>query len=241
MPGIAFFCSFPRCCLELWFVNRDNSVIQLLLSITLSWYICSVGEKYFPRCYKSFLLPPFALSPWFWGRPHCVDKSSSDSQLSSLYLPRSRITGLYSQVSWDWDERAVLWLSLGVSNTTHESAPPSVLRTEDVARVWRDSLIALQMLVRVVALMLSARAPLTYGTSSMLCGNMEMQAAVSSILFGDLQIFEANINRFSLWKRRMYVWVNGQEPILVTQVNSFTKKRLFSWGMYKYLIKSQIQ
>lgn len=162
-------------------------------------------EKYFPRCYKSFLLPPFSLSPWFWGRPHYVDKSSSDSQLSCLYLPCSRITGLYSRVSWDWDEREVLWISLGVSNTTHESAPPSVLGTEDVTRVRRDSLITLQMRVRVVALMLSARAPLTYGTNSMLCGNMEIQAAVSSILFGDLQIFEANINRFSLWKGRMYV------------------------------------
>lgn len=32
-----------------------------------------------------------------------------------------------------------------------------------------------------------------------------------------------------------------QEPISVTQVNSFTKKILFSCGMYKYLIKSQIQ
>lgn len=85
------------------------------------------------------------------------------------------------------------------------SQPPSVLGTEDVARMRRDSLIALQMRVRVVALMLSARAPLTYGTNNMLCGNMEMQAAVSSILFGDLQIFEDNINRFSLWKRRMYV------------------------------------
>lgn len=94
---------------------------------------------------------------------------------------------------------------LGVSNTTHESVPPSVRRTEDVARVRSDSLIALQIRVRVVALMLSARVPLTYSINSVLCGDMEMQAAVSSILFGDLKNFKANINRFSLWKRRMYV------------------------------------
>lgn len=94
---------------------------------------------------------------------------------------------------------------LGVSNTTHESAPPTVLGTEDVARVRRDSPIALQIRVSVVSLMLSASAPLTYSTNSMLCGDMERQASVSSILFGDLQIFEVNINRFSFWKRRMYV------------------------------------
>lgn len=33
----------------------------------------------------------------------------------------------------------------------------------------------------------------------------------------------------------------SQEPIIVTQVNSFTKETLFSYGMYEYYKRSQTQ
>lgn len=45
------------------FVNRDNSVIPLLLSITLSWYPWSVEKNIFPTVTSPsfFLLSPYPL------------------------------------------------------------------------------------------------------------------------------------------------------------------------------------
>lgn len=132
---------------------------------------------------------------------------AANLQLSRLYLPRSRITGLHGHVSWNWNGWGVLWISSGGGDTIHESAPPSGPGMGDAARLRKDNLVALQMRVRAVAWMLSARAPLAYSINSTLCGDREMQAAGRCVLFGGLQIFEANIGRFfsCLWERRMYV------------------------------------